>query len=151
MQNNRILKEYGALQRDTLETHTGIVKLEPIDDNLLEWQSLIETSSDSPYHSRKFMLDIEVQSEYPSKPPKIKFQPKSMPHPNVNYTTGEICLDILGDRWSPVYNLTYCIESILRLLNEPNPDSPLNLELAAILRANDTNAYNGLINYYLNC
>ena len=79
----------------------------------------------------------------------MKFPKDAMPHVNVNYETGEICLDILKGEWSPVYNLLYTVQSIERLLSEPNADSPLNLELGILMREGDKTAYDGLVRYYL--
>ena len=44
--------------------------------------------------------------------------------------SGNICLDILKDQWRPIYTLRTTIMSIISLLTDPNPDSPLNSEAA---------------------
>ena len=46
----------------------------------------------------------QVGAEYPLEPPKITFMTKVF-HPNVNFDTGEICLDILKRDWSPAWSL----------------------------------------------
>lgn len=40
------------------------------------------------------MLHLQCGSMYPIEPPKVTMITKIF-HPNVNYNTGEICLDIL--------------------------------------------------------
>jgi ubiquitin-conjugating enzyme E2 C len=53
---------------------------------------------------------------------------------------GDICLDILQDKWSCVYNVRTVLLSILSLLADPNTASPLNPQAAA-LWDNDTKVY----------
>ncbi len=42
--------------------------------------------------------------------------------PNV-YANGELCLDILQNRWSPTYDVSAILTSIQSLLHDPNPNS----------------------------
>jgi ubiquitin-conjugating enzyme E2 A len=42
-------------------------------------------------------------------------------HPNV-YANGELCLDILQNRWSPTYDVAAILTSIQSLFNDPNPN-----------------------------
>ena len=44
-------------------------------------------------------------------------------HPNV-YADGKICLDILQNQWSPIYDIAAILTSIQSLLSDPNPASP---------------------------
>lgn len=52
--------------------------------------------------------------------------------------------------WSPLFILQYVVECCLRLLSEPNGESPLNAELGILLRVGDSSDYNELLDYYLN-
>ena len=54
-------------------------------------------------------------------------------HPNI-YNDGQICLDILQNQWSPIYDISAILTSIQSLLSDPNPASPANSE-ASRLRA----------------
>ena len=69
----------------------------------------------------------------------VKFK-TSMFHPNI-YTDGGICLDILQNQWSPIYDVAAVLISIQSLLGEPNPNSPANGE-AARMFVNDKREYN---------
>lgn len=49
-----------------------------------------------------------------------------MVHPNV-YANGDLCLDILQNRWSPTYDVAAILTSIQSLLHDPNPNSSVAL------------------------
>lgn len=51
------------------------------------------------------------------------------PSPAV-YADGGICLDILQNNWSPIYDVSAVLTSIQSLLCDPNPNSPANSEAA---------------------
>ena len=59
-------------------------------------------------------------------------------HANVDLQTGEICLDLLKDAWTPAYSILECVRAIRMLLSTPGIDSPLNVDVAALLREGDT-------------
>ena len=47
-------------------------------------------------------------------------------------TAGNICLDILKDKWSAAYSVRTVLVSIQSLLGDPNNDSPLNTFAATL-------------------
>ena len=61
-------------------------------------------------------------------------------HPNI-YADGAICLDILQNQWSPIYDIAAILTSIQSLLSDPNPASPANAE-ASQLFERDRREYN---------
>ncbi|KAK8797151.1 hypothetical protein WA158_004361 [Blastocystis sp. Blastoise] len=100
------------------------------ENNIMKWKACIIGPDDTPFEGGTFFLDIEFTDDYPNTPPHIKFQSK-MYHPNI-YPDGKICLDILQNRWSPVYDTAAVLTSIQSLLNDPNPDSPANVTASEI-------------------
>lgn len=94
---------------------------------------LCRPQKDSPYENGVFVLDIQFPSEYPFKPPKVKFTTKIY-HCNVN-GSGSICLDILNTQWSPALTISKVLLSICSLLTDPNPDDPLEPEIANLLKS----------------
>lgn len=53
-------------------------------------------------------------------------------HVRAVYTNGSICLDILHNQWSPIYDVSAVLTSIQSLLSDPNPSSPANSEAAKL-------------------
>jgi ubiquitin-conjugating enzyme E2 A len=90
--------------------------------------------ADTPFEDGTFKLLLTFDESYPNKPPTVKFLSR-MFHPNV-YANGELCLDILQNRWSPTYDVAAILTSIQSLLHDPNPNSPANAEAAQLYREN---------------
>jgi len=110
----------------------------PLEDDLYHWQATIMGPTESPYEGGIFYLDITFPQNYPFKPPKIFFQTRIY-HPNIN-SQGGICLDILKNAWSPALTITKLLLSICSLLTDPNPDDPLEPDIAHIYK-NDREKY----------
>jgi len=62
--------------------------------------------------------------------------------------TGEICLDLLKTSWSPAYSISETLTSVHQLLTDPEPDSPLNVDVASLLRQGDIVGAEGLVRFY---
>ena len=77
---------------------------------------------------------IEFTEDYPNKPPTVTFI-SQMFHPNI-YADGKICLDILQNQWSPIYDVAAILTSIQSLLSDPNPLSPANAEASQMYEGN---------------
>jgi len=80
-------------------------------------------------------------------PPKVRFRTRIF-HPNVHFKTGEICLDILKNAWSPAWTLHSVCQAITALLSDPAADSPLNCDAGNLLRSGDLRGYNSLARMY---
>uniref|UniRef100_A0A8C6CR10 Ubiquitin-conjugating enzyme E2 C n=1 Tax=Moschus moschiferus TaxID=68415 RepID=A0A8C6CR10_MOSMO len=82
------------------------------------------------YEDLRYKLSLEFPSGYPYNAPTVKFLTPCY-HPNVD-AQGNICLDILKDKWSALYDVRTILLSIQSLLGEPNIDSPLNTHAAEL-------------------
>ncbi|KAI9034316.1 ubiquitin-conjugating enzyme/RWD-like protein [Hyaloraphidium curvatum] len=141
----RLLKELRDSQR---EPNDRIEELSPAsDDDLQRWKAVIRGPEESPYAGGRFALAIEVPNNYPTAPPVMRFVTKVC-HPNVHWKTGEICLDLLKTAWSPAWTLQSACLAVAVLLTQPEPDSPLNIDAANLLRCKDTVAYESLVRMY---
>lgn len=135
MAQKRIQKELADLGRDPPSNCSA----GPVGDDIFVWQATIMGPSDSPYQGGVYFLEIKFPTDYPFKPPKIKFLTKIY-HPNIN-AQGGICLDILKDQWSPALTISKVLLSICSLLTDPNPDDPLVPEIAHKYKS-DRDGYN---------
>ncbi|KAJ1984463.1 Ubiquitin-conjugating enzyme E2 C [Dimargaris cristalligena] len=117
----------------------------PESDNMYNWVGTIEGASGTVYEGLKFKLSMKFPNDYPYSAPTIKFDTPCY-HPNVD-TAGNICLDILKEKWSAVYNVQTILLSLQSLLGEPNNDSPLNGQ-AAQLWANQEEFKKQLMAHY---
>eukprot|EP00127_Corallochytrium_limacisporum_P003968 Clim_evm17s156 gene=Clim_evmTU17s156 len=102
----------------------------PEDGNLFKWAGTIEGASETAYEGLKFKLSIIFTQEYPYKAPTVKFVTPIF-HPNVDQH-GNICLDILKEKWSALYDVRTILMSLQSLLGDPNNDSPLNNQAAGL-------------------
>ncbi|KAB2083709.1 hypothetical protein ES319_A05G287000v1 [Gossypium barbadense] len=124
MASKRITKELKDLQKDPpVSCSAG-----PVGDDMFHWQATITGPADSPYAGGVFLVSIHFPPDYPFKPPKVSFKTKVY-HPNIN-SNGSICLDILKEQWSPALTIPKVLLSICSLLADPNPDDPLEPEIA---------------------
>eukprot|EP00754_Rhynchopus_humris_P042352 Rhum_TRINITY_DN26061_c0_g1::Rhum_TRINITY_DN26061_c0_g1_i1::g.183243::m.183243/K06689/UBE2D, UBC4, UBC5; ubiquitin-conjugating enzyme E2 D len=125
----RIKKELADLEKEPIPH----VSASPANhDDLLRWKATIEGPEDSPYEGGLFDLIIEFPTNYPFKPPGLKFMTKLF-HPNIN-NKGLICLDILKDQWSPALSISKVLLSVCSLLCDPNPNDPLEPQIASLFK-----------------
>lgn len=102
----------------------------PEGESIFSWVGTIEGGKGTMYEGLSYKLSLRFPLDYPFKPPLVKFETMCF-HPNVDQF-GNICLDILQDKWSSAYDVRTILLSIQSLLGEANTESPLN-NLAASL------------------
>ena len=124
MAAQRISKELDNLTKDPPANCSA----GPVGDDIFHWQATLMGPGESPFEGGVFFLDINFPTDYPYKPPRVTFSTKIY-HPNIN-SSGGICLDILKDNWSPALTVSKVLLSICSLLDEPNPDDPLVMDIA---------------------
>lgn len=116
------------------------------DDNWFEWTVSFPGPEDTPYEGGFFLARLKFPHNYPNSPPEMIFETE-MWHPNI-YPDGRVCISILhspgddvfnplessAERWRPILGVEAILHSVSSMLNDPNLDSPANLDAAIQLR-----------------
>ena len=132
----RLRKEAADAQRST---EPDLV-LAPQQDNLQSWRAWVAGPTDTPFEGGVFELELNIGVRYPLAPPVVRVTTPLF-HPNIHDRTGEVCLDILKEAWSPAWTLVSVVRAVRALLAAPNADSPLNCDAGNLLRAGDVDGF----------
>lgn len=123
--NKRILRDIKLLSENKK------INLDVIKTNEIECD--ITGPEDTPYEKGKWRIRMMFPENYPFKSPSVGFLNKIF-HPNVDYNSGSICLNVLNQSWTPIYTASHIIDTFLpQLLTYPNAEDPLNTEAAKML------------------
>ena len=90
-------------------------------------QAEMEGPADTPYVGKYFLLRFTFGPDFPTTPPTAHFLTKVY-HPNVDISTGAICVNTLKRDWKAAHTMKHCLAVIRCLLLEPFPESSLNEE-----------------------
>ena len=137
MASRRITTELQQMAKDPQTQYTA----GPVGDDLFDWTATIMGGSESPYKGGKFHLSIKIPTDYPFKPPNIKFQTRIY-HPNID-SNGNICIGLLRSCWSPALTIDKTLLSICALTTDPNPTEALEPDIARIYKT-DRKMFNSM-------
>lgn len=94
----------------------------PSKRNIYQWNCQIHSNG---YF---YQLTLKFPRSYPLDPPLAVFS-HQVYHPNI-YSNNTVCIDLLGDKWSPSITIKDILAALARLLDQPNPESPANVDAA---------------------
>lgn len=96
--------------------------------NLTNWECSIPGKRETLWAGGSYFLRMIFKDDYPSTPPKCKFEPPLF-HPNI-YPSGTVCLSLLDEEkdWRPAVTIKQILLGIQDLLIEPNIKDPAQAE-----------------------
>jgi ubiquitin-conjugating enzyme E2 S len=90
-------------------------------------QGELEGPQGTPYEGKFFLLKLICSQDFPNTPPRGFFLTKIY-HPNVDISSGAICVNTLKKDWTPDTSIGHVLAVIRCLMIIPFPESSLNDE-----------------------
>ncbi|KAG7418477.1 ubiquitin-conjugating enzyme/RWD-like protein [Fusarium sp. MPI-SDFR-AT-0072] len=116
----RLAKECQEFQDTSYNLHPYI------EADLTHLEASLPIPPGTPYAGGTYTINIQVPDDYPFEKPSMKFDQRIY-HPNVHPETGEIAPGALGS-WEPTNTIKSTLDTIVKLLQQPDPRHPLNGE-----------------------
>ncbi|XP_016959993.1 ubiquitin-conjugating enzyme E2 H [Drosophila biarmipes] len=108
-----------------------------VDDDMANLDVRFEGPLGTAYEGGVWTVNVAMPLEYPLKAPRVRFVTKIL-HPNIEFTTGLVCMNVFRQAWSSSYDLVNIFDTFLpQLLRQPNPNDPLNHKAASILKQSE--------------
>lgn len=121
------------IQNDVMKLIMAQHKVELVNDSMHEFFITLTGPKDTPFEGGRWKLHVDIPEQYPYKSPSIGFSTRIF-HPNIDESSGSVCLDVINQTWSPMFDLINVFEVFVpQLLRYPNPSDPLNAEAATLL------------------
>ncbi|CAG8474348.1 9415_t:CDS:10 [Diversispora eburnea] len=136
------------IETDVMKLLMSDYEVSLVNDNMQEFYVRFHGPEDTPFTGGVWKVHVELPDQYPYKSPSIGFMNKIF-HPNIDELSGSVCLDVINQTWSPMFDMINIFEVFLpQLLRYPNPTDPLNGEAAALLMR-EPHTYEGRVKEYV--
>ncbi|KAI8915379.1 hypothetical protein PhCBS80983_g02783 [Powellomyces hirtus] len=136
------------IETDVMKLLMSDYEVTLVNDNMQEFYVRFHGPKDTPFTGGVWKVHVELPDQYPYKSPSIGFMNKIF-HPNIDELSGSVCLDVINQTWSPMFDMINIFEVFLpQLLRYPNPTDPLNGEAAALLMREPL-SYEGKVKDYV--
>jgi ubiquitin-protein ligase len=138
--NLMLQREFISLKRTCQSTDYVIHEM--VLNNCREWIVFLFGAPHTMFEGGTFKCLMRFNEDYPISPPSLQFLSHIF-HPNV-YRDGKVCITTLQSpspnaskeetmlNWNPVLGVHGALESVVSLLNDPNPFDPANSESAHV-------------------
>ncbi|KAK9448965.1 ubiquitin-conjugating enzyme type E2 [Limtongia smithiae] len=137
------------IETDVMKLLMSDYEVTLVNGNMQEFYVRFKGPEETPFQGGVWKVRVELQDQYPYKSPSIGFTNRIF-HPNIDEQSGSVCLDVINQTWSPMFDMINIFEVFLpQLLRYPNAADPLNGEAAALFMR-DVKAYNVKVKDYVN-
>ncbi|ODQ53906.1 ubiquitin-conjugating enzyme type E2 [Saitoella complicata NRRL Y-17804] len=136
------------IETDVMKLLMSDYEVTLVNDNMQEFYVRFHGPAETPFAGGIWKIHVELPDQYPYKSPSIGFMNRIF-HPNIDELSGSVCLDVINQTWSPMFDMINIFEVFLpQLLRYPNPTDPLNGEAAALLMR-DPKSYDTKVKEYV--